>query len=149
MPGLINKQIQFAESVLEQRGLRYRIQYRPTNESNGAVLDQLYKGKRVKEGDRIPMGAVITLIVGQNDLGEPIPLMDFVGMTMDEAKSVMDTIGITSFTFVCPECATREDSLAAIIFSQTPEYIEGTTAYKSTQFTFSLKLNTESPIEFP
>jgi hypothetical protein len=95
------------------------------------------------------MGAIITLIVGQNDLGEPIPLMDFVGMTMDEAKYVMDTIGITSFTFVCPECATREDSLAARIFSQTPEYIEGTTAYKSTQFTFSLKLNAESPIEFP
>lgn len=149
MPGLINKQIQFAESVLEQRGLRFRIQYRPTNEANGSVLDQLYKGKRVKEGDRIPMGSIITLIVGQNDLGEPIPLMDFVGMTMDEAKYVMDTIGVTSFTFVCPECTTREDSLAARIFTQTPEYIEGTTAYKSTQFIFSLKLNTESPIEFP
>jgi beta-lactam-binding protein with PASTA domain len=149
MPGLINKQIQFAESILEQRGLRYRIQYRPTTEANGSVLDQLYNGRRVKEGDRIPMGAVITLVVGQNDLGEPIPLMDFAGMTIDEAKYVLDTIGITSYTFVCPECVTREDSLAARIFSQTPEYIEGTTAYKSTQFTFSLKLGAESPIDFP
>ncbi|MFY7945016.1 MAG: PASTA domain-containing protein [Crocinitomicaceae bacterium] len=149
MPGLINKQIQFAESILEQRGLRFRIQYRPTSEANGSVLDQLYKGKRVKEGDRIPMGAVITLIVGQNDLGEPIPLMNFVGMSMDEARYVMDTMGVTSYTFVCPECSTREDSLAAKIFSQTPEFIEGTTAYKSTQFTFSMKLGFDSEIDFP
>lgn len=149
MPGLINKQIQFAESILEQRGLRFRIQYRPTSEANGSVLDQLYKGKRVKEGDRIPMGAIITLIVGQNDLGEPIPLMNFVGMSMDEARYVMDTMGVTSYTFVCPECSTREDSLAAKIFSQTPEFIEGTTAYKSTQFTFSMKLGFDSEIDFP
>lgn len=149
MPGLINKQVQFAESILEQRGLRYRIQYRPTSEANGSVLDQLYKGHRVKEGDRIPMGAVITLIVGQNDLGEPIPLMDFVGMSMEEAKLVMDTIGITSYTFVCPQCITREDSMSARIFSQTPEYIEGSTAFKSTQFTFSLELGSDSQIDFP
>jgi beta-lactam-binding protein with PASTA domain len=149
MPGLINKQVQFAESILEQRGLRYNIQYRPTSEANGSVLDQLYKGKRVKEGDRIPMGAVITLIVGQNDLGEPIPLLNFLGMSMEEAKYAMDTIGVTSYTFVCPECTTREDSLAAKIFSQTPEFIEGTTVYKSTQFTFSLKLGFDSEIDFP
>jgi beta-lactam-binding protein with PASTA domain len=146
---LVNKQIQFAESILEQRGLRYRIMYRPTSEANGSVLEQLYKGRRVKEGDRVPMGGVITLIVGQNDLGEPIPLLDFVGMTMEEANYVLDTLGITSFNFVCADCSTREDSLSARIFSQAPEYIEGATAFKSTQFIFSLKLGEESPIDFP
>jgi beta-lactam-binding protein with PASTA domain len=144
---LINKQIQFAESILEQRGLRYIIQYRPSSEANGSVLDQLYKGKRVKEGDRIPMGAVITLIVGQNDQGEPIPLVNFVGMSMNDAQYVMDTLGITSFSFVCPECLTHEDSISARIFSQTPEFIEGTTTFKSTQFTFSLKLGFNSEID--
>jgi hypothetical protein len=75
--------------------------------------------------------------------------MNFVGMSMDEARYVMDTMGVTSYTFVCPECSTREDSLAAKIFSQTPEFIEGTTAYKSTQFTFSMKLGFDSEIDFP
>lgn len=149
MPGLVNKQIQFAESILEQRGLRFIIQYRPTNEANGSVLDQLYKGKRVKEGDRIPMGAVITLIVGQNDLGEPIELMNFVGMTMDEAKYVLDTLGASSYNFVCPDCITHEDSVVARIFSQTPEFIEGNTVFKSTQFTFSMKIGFDSEIELP
>lgn len=147
MPGLINKQVQFAESILEQRGLRYIIQYRPSNEANGSVLDQLYKGKRVKEGDRIPMGAVITLIVGQNDQGEPIPLVNFVGMSMSDAQYVMDTLGISSYSFVCPECLTHEDSISARIFSQTPEFIEGTTTFKSTQFTFSLKIGFNSEID--
>ncbi len=122
---------------------------RPTNEANGSVLDQLYKGKRVREGDRIPMGAVITLIVGQNDLGEPIELMNFVGMTMDEAKYVLDTLGASSYNFVCPECITHEDSVVARIFSQTPEFIEGNTVFKSTQFTFSMKIGFDSEIELP
>ncbi|MFN5846198.1 MAG: PASTA domain-containing protein, partial [Flavobacteriia bacterium] len=44
MPSLIDKSQRFAESILENRGLKLRIQYKPTNEANGAVLDQLYKG---------------------------------------------------------------------------------------------------------
>ena len=149
MPGLVNKQIQFAGSILEQRGLRFSIQYRPTNEANGSVLEQLYKGKRVKEGDRIPMGSIITLVVGQNDLGEPIELLNFVGMTMDEAKFVLDTLGVSSYNFVCPECISHEDSTVARIFSQTPEYIEGNTVFKATQFTFSMKIGFDSEIELP
>jgi beta-lactam-binding protein with PASTA domain len=148
MPSLVHKQLQFAESILEQRGLNFRIQYRATSEANGSVLDQLYRGRRIKEGDRIPIGAVVTLIVGQNDQGEPITLPNFVGLTMADARFIMDTLGVTSYSFVCPDCSTSQDSLAAIIFSQTPEFIEGTTVFKSTQFIFSMKRNV-SDIENP
>ncbi len=141
MPSLVHKQLQFAESILEQRGLRFSIQYRATSEANGSVLDQLFRGRRIKEGDRIPIGAVVTLIVGQNDQGEPITIPNFVGLTMSDARYIMDTLGVTSFSFVCPDCSTSQDSLAAIIFSQTPEFIEGSTVFKSTQFTLSMKRN--------
>jgi beta-lactam-binding protein with PASTA domain len=148
MPSLVHKQLQFAESILEQRGLRFSIQYRATSEANGSVLDQLFRGRRIKEGDRIPIGAVVTLIVGQNDQGEPITIPNFVGLTMSDARYIMDTLGVTSFSFVCPDCSTSQDSLAAIIFSQTPEFIEGSTVFKSTQFTLSMKRNI-SDIEIP
>jgi len=148
MPSLVHKQLQFAESILEQRGLRFSIQYRPTSEANGSVLDQLYKGRRLKEGDFIPIGAIITLIVGQNDQGEPIAIPNFVGLSMADARYIMDTLGVTSYSFVCPDCSTSQDSLAAIIFSQTPEFIEGSTVFKSTQFTLSMKRNV-SDIEMP
>ncbi|MFM1946971.1 MAG: hypothetical protein RL207_1254 [Bacteroidota bacterium] len=148
MPSLVHKQLQFAESILEQRGLRFSIQYRPTSEANGSVLDQLYRGRRIKEGERLPIGAVVTLVVGQNDQGEPITIPNLVGLTMADARFIMDTLGVTSYNFVCPDCSTGQDSLAAIIFSQTPEFIDGSTVFKSTQFTLSMKRNF-SDIEIP
>jgi eukaryotic-like serine/threonine-protein kinase len=139
MPSLIHKQIQFAQSILEGRGLRFRIQYRPSNEENGSVIEQLYKGNRVKDGARISIGSVITLIVGQNDLGDPVYTPNLVGLFRDEALYILDTLGIMSYNVICPDCFTREDSTSAVIFSQTPEYIEGATVLKSTQFTITMQ----------
>ncbi|MFM6964226.1 MAG: PASTA domain-containing protein [Sphingomonadales bacterium] len=139
MPSLLHKQIQFAQSILEQRGLRYIIQYQPTAEANGSVLDQRFKGRRIKEGERLPIGAVVTLIVGQNDEGEPIALPNLLGLTMSEAQLIFDTLGVSSYSFICPDCLTGQDSASARIFSQSPEYIEGTTVFKSTQFILSMQ----------
>jgi beta-lactam-binding protein with PASTA domain len=108
----------------------------------------LYKGRRIKEGDRIPIGAVVTLIVGQNDQGEPMAIPNFVGLNMSDARFILDTLGVTSFDFICADCSTPEDSLSAIIFSQTPEFIEGSTVFKSTHFMLSMK-RTISDVEKP
>lgn len=125
MPSLIDKSQRFAESILENRGLKFRIQYKPTNEANGAVLEQLYKGRTVKEGSRIPIGSTIVLIVGQNDAGEPMEIPNLVGMTIFEAKERLGSLGSFGYLPVCTECLTYEDSVAARIESQSPEYIEG------------------------
>lgn len=125
MPSLVDKSQRFAESILENRGLKFRIQYKPTNEANGAVLEQLFKGKMVKEGSRIPIGSTITLIVGKNDAGEPTEIPNLYGMTIFEAKDRLAQLGSFGFLPVCDECQTYEDSVAARIESQSPEYIEG------------------------
>jgi hypothetical protein len=138
MPSLVHKQIQLAESILEQRSLRFEIRYRSTSEENGSVLEQLYRGRRIREGEKIPRGAVVILIVGQNDLGEPILTPNLVGLFMDEVKMMLDTTGFTSYNFICPDCLTKEDSVTARVFGQTPEYIEGKTVLKSTHFTITM-----------
>lgn len=138
MPSLVHKQVQFAESILEQRSLRYDIKYRSTSEENGSVLEQLYRGRRIQEGEKIPRGATVVLIVGQNDLGEPLALPNLVGLPMDQVKMMLDTTGFTSYSFICQDCLTKEDSMAAIIFGQSPEYIEGKTVLKSTHFTITM-----------
>lgn len=139
MPSLLHKQIQFAQSILEQRGLRFIIQYQATAEANGSVLDQRFKGRRIKEGDRLSIGSVVTLTVGQNDESEPIVLPNLLGLTMSEARFIFDTLGVSSYSFICPDCNTSQDSALARIFSQSPEYIEGTTVFKSTQFILSMQ----------
>ncbi|TNF49228.1 MAG: PASTA domain-containing protein [Bacteroidetes bacterium] len=125
MPSLVDKSQRFAESILKNRGLKYRIQFKPTKEANGAVLGQLYKGREIKEGIRIPIGATITLVVGKNEESEPSDIPNLVGLTIFEAKERLASMGNFGFFPVCPDCITYEDSLAARIQSQSPEFLEG------------------------
>ena len=125
MPSLVDKSERFAESILKNRGLKYTIEYQTTNEANGAVLEQLFKGHTVREGTRIPIGSVIRLVVGKNDGGEPVEIPNLYGLTIFEARDRLASLGSFGFMPVCDECLTYEDSLAARIESQSPEYIEG------------------------
>ncbi len=126
MPSLIDKSIRFAESVLKNRGLRYKIEYRPSSEANGAVLDQLFNGKKIKEGVKIPIGSIITVIVGRNEGGQPVSLPNLYGLTIFEARDRLASISSLNFMPICPDCLTYEDSLVARIESQTPEFIDST-----------------------
>jgi beta-lactam-binding protein with PASTA domain len=135
MPSLVDKSQRFAESILKNRELKYRIQYKPTNEADGAVLEQMYKGKTIREGVRIPIGSTIILIVGRNELGAPVDIPNLVGMTIFEAKERLASMGNFGFFPVCPECLTYEDSVAARIQSQSPEFVEGMQVSGGSTFT--------------
>lgn len=125
MPSLMDKSERFAQSVLKNRGLKYRIQYKQTNESNGAVLKQLYKGVEIREGKRIPIGSTITIIVGRNEGGEPVDLPNLVGMTISEARGRLSGTGLSLFIGSCEGCTNAQDSTSASIQSQSPEFLEG------------------------
>lgn len=127
MPSLIDKSERFAESVLKNRGLKYRIEYRSTREANGAVLDQLYKGDKIKEGRRIPIGSTITIIVGRNEAGVPVEIPNLVGLTISEARGRLLGTSL-HFMLTCPDCENAADSSSAIVTSQSPEFLEGSMA---------------------
>lgn len=124
MPSLIDKSQRFAESVLKNRGLKYRVQYKQTSEANGAVLKQLYKGMEIREGKRIPIGSTITIIVGRNEGGEPVLLPDLNNLTISEARGRL-TGSLSLFIATCDGCMNGQDSSAARVISQSPEYLEG------------------------
>ena len=149
MPSLVDKSQRFAESILENRGLKFKIQYKPTNEANGAVLDQLYKGVHVKDGTRIPIGSTIVLIVGKNDVGQPTDIPNLYGLTIFEAKERLASLGAFGFLPVCDECLTYEDSLVARIDSQSPEYIEGILIPAGSTITVYAKKNFIDEVETP
>lgn len=148
MPSLVDKSERFAESILENRGLKCRIQYRATTEADGAVLEQLYKGTPVREGSKIPVGSTIVLIVGQNDAGEPVDIPDLYGLTLAEATELLQQMGEFVLVPVCADCLTADDSLAARIESQSPEYVEGITIHsRSTITVYATKEFVSSPKE--
>lgn len=140
MPSLINKQIQFAEDILKRRGLKCIIQYRPTTEANGSVLDQLFNGLQIKEGIKVPIGSNITLIVGQNDQGAPIPIPNLVGLYLGEALNILDTLGVQNVVINCVNCTNNQDSTGRPITRQTPEFYEGGTIFKATQITITIEV---------
>jgi beta-lactam-binding protein with PASTA domain len=125
MPSLIDKSERFAATILKNRGLRLKVTYKNTPESHGAVIEQRFKGARIKEGTKIPIGSTVLLIVGRYEGGQPIPVINLYGLTISEARERLASMpGITFFP-VCQECKTAADSLVARIGSQTPEYEEG------------------------
>jgi beta-lactam-binding protein with PASTA domain len=127
MPSLIDKSERFAQSILENRGLKYSITYEETSEADGAVLKQLYKGRTLREGEKVPAGAVITLIVGRNSATAPVEIPNLVGMSISQARSYLSSFGNLSLSLVCGDCMNADDSTSAVINSQSPEYLPGTT----------------------
>lgn len=132
MPSLIDKSERISESILKNRGLKCRKTYVPTSESNGAVLRQLYNGKEIKEGTKIPVGSTITLVVGQNNEAQPVTVIDLIGLTISDAKARLSGISLQISVGACDGCTNAADSANAEIYSQSPEFIEGVTVPSGT-----------------
>ncbi|PWL28789.1 MAG: hypothetical protein DCO96_08175 [Fluviicola sp. XM-24bin1] len=128
MPNLIDKSQRFAEGVLRNREFRYTLEYKPTKEADGAVLEQWYKGRKIEGGEKIPIGSKIKLIVGRNEVGILQDLPNLSGMSIVEAQREVERMLNMEFLLgVCQGCVTPEDSSAAVVFTQSPEWTEGAT----------------------
>lgn len=125
VPKLVDKSQRFAEGILRNRKFKYKLEYVPSKEAHGAVLEQLYQGKNVTPGTKIPIGSTIKLIVGRDEQGEPVLLPNLYGLTLVEAKSRVLAMGNMQFIPVCQGCETAADSSTAIVSSQSPEYMDG------------------------
>lgn len=125
VPCLVDKSQRFASSVLKSRGFRYSLEYKPSLEAHGAVLEQLYKNKSIECGKRLPIGSKIVLVVGRGEAGVPQDLPDLFGLTIEEAKARVARMNNMSFQPICEGCVTKADSLAARVETQSPEFTDG------------------------
>lgn len=141
MPSLIDKSQRFAESVLKNRGLNYKITYETTREADGAVLNQKFNGSIIKEGTKIPIGSTIEIIVGRNLVGEPVQIPDLKCLTINEVKSRLASLSSVSLFETYVGCSNYQDSINARVTSQTPEYIEGMMSPAGTTITILLEKN--------
>lgn len=119
MPLLEGLSFRNAELVMKQYGLRrgdttYRSDY-----AKNSVLEQLFKGERIKPGTRISMGSTIDMVLGsglgQNEFSVP----DLIGMTFAEAKIIIESNGLTIGSAMPDNDVT--DTSAAFVYRQQPE----------------------------
>lgn len=124
IPNFVSKSERYAIQVLENRGIKYKLKYESSKESNGAVLRQTFKNKPILVGQKIQIGEMITLVVGRDEGGEPIQIPNLVGLSLLEASNRVSKPSINLIP-ICIECLTKKDSSNAIIESQSPSFIEG------------------------
>lgn len=117
VPKLVHKSRRHAEGVLKIIGLKAKIKYRPYNDCNDCVIEQLYKNKPLKEGAKVPKGETITLILGQKS-GETVAIVDLMGLTIEEAEKRLSNSSLTMF-MTC-DCKSKKDSATAVIYKQAP-----------------------------
>ncbi|QQR85418.1 MAG: PASTA domain-containing protein [Flavobacteriales bacterium] len=121
MPALINLSKRQAISVLDILGIKVKeLQYKP-DACVDCVLDQLYKGKRIKPEERIRRGESITLVLGSGEGGERVPVPDVRGFTLGELASVLNHASLNLGVVVeCEGCNTAADSALARVQRQQP-----------------------------
>jgi|SRR5690554_847003 len=120
VPIVVSKSHRFAEAVLMTKGLRTKVEYEPSNEDQGSVMAQKYKGKDITSGQQVPINSVIELTVGKRTQGAMVGIPNLKGLTINEAKARF--LGSSSLRLypVYSGCETRKDSLNARVVRQTP-----------------------------
>jgi len=117
VPKLVHKSRRHAEGVLKIIGIKANIKYKPYNDCNDCVIEQLYKGKPLEEGAKIPKGATITLVLGQKS-GEKVTVGKLTGLTIEQARTRLSNSSLTMF--ISCDCKTKKDSAEAVIYRQSP-----------------------------
>jgi len=144
MPNLVDKSQRFAEGVLRNREFRYTLEYKPAKEAHGAVLEQHYKGNKIAAGKKIPIGSKIKLVIGRNEVGVLQDLPNLSGLSIVEARKAVESMLNMEFHLgLCQGCETPEDSAAAVVFTQTPEYMEGGTVESGGSIVVMARLDEE------
>lgn len=119
MPQLVGQSFRSAEIVLKQFGLKLGDTSYVPDFAKNSVKNQLYNGKEISFGTKVPMGASIDLVLssGISDVDMSVP--DLFGMTYSEAKILLEGNGLNIGSTV--PVGGVKDTMNAFIFRQSPE----------------------------
>ncbi|RYY86123.1 MAG: PASTA domain-containing protein [Chitinophagaceae bacterium] len=118
MPNLRGYNMRNAEMLLRNLGLKIGDTTSRPDFAKGTVLDQLVDGNPIAPGTKIRVGSVIDLVVGSGVGLEARSVPEFVGMTYEQARAVIESEGYILGSVVAPGV---RDSLAAFVIRQSPE----------------------------
>ncbi len=118
MPNLVSKSFRNAVLILQS----YRMVvgdtiFRP-DIAAGAILEQLWNGKKINPGTMLPYGSKIDLVVGEGLAQEEIDVPNLIGKSWMEAKTILTNSNLM-FTVICDGNIT--DTMSAIVYQQFPE----------------------------
>lgn len=118
MPALLGVSVTSALQYLKRSNLKLGDTLYKPDFAVGRILQQLANGTDVKSGTLLPYGTKITLVIGSGLGGEVSNYPDFYGMTLKQAYTILDTLGLSRGAIVVDKGT--KDSLQAYIYKQNP-----------------------------
>ena len=143
MPDLVGLSLRQARAELTSKGLFLgRITY-VSDEATNIVLRQTYRNAEIRKGRQVESGATIDLTVGLNDSDYITNVPNVVGMTYTRASEVLqdNSLNVGRLKFD-DSCRNYEDSLRAIVLSQSPGY-SAAPCQMGTEVSLSLSIDPE------
>jgi hypothetical protein len=119
MPELRGFSFRSAQMFLESLGLKVGKTTFVPDIARNAVKDQLYNGKTIDPGTKIPMSTSIDLVLG-NGLGQTqVAVPDLIGLTMSQAREYLSSDNISIGAVITDGAVS--DTANAYIIKQNPE----------------------------
>lgn len=119
MPNLAGFSIKSAEMYLQSLGLKLGyVTFKPDIARN-SVLEQLYNDQPIAPGTRIPIGGVISFILGSGVGGSEINVPNVIGMTLAEARAYLATVSVNIGSIVA--MGSISDSSSSFVVRQNPQ----------------------------
>lgn len=121
MPKLEGLSFRFALDNLTRNHLKLGDTSYRADFMKGSVLEQRYQGSEIKSGTPIRWGSSIDLIIGGGLVAKQIPVPDLTGLTVSEAKNILNEQGILLAAILTSGTVT--DTANAFIFRQNPSAV--------------------------
>ncbi|KQC01098.1 PASTA domain-containing protein [Pedobacter sp. Hv1] len=117
-PDIENKSFREAQSILESYRLKVGdTTYKP-DVAKDVVLEAYFGGQLIKNGEVLPTGSTINLVLGDGRGNEEVELPNLTGLTIDEAKFNLKGLMLTLGTVTYNGAIT--DTANAVIITQFP-----------------------------
>ncbi len=123
MPNLVDLPIRQAKAMIESSGLEIgQLRYKPDLSIN-VVIEQIYKGKVITEGDSLQKGSVVDLVLGKGLNNQRTQIPYLIGMLFEPAKNriLVSALNLGAFSYD-NTIHNEKDSLNAFVYKQNPEY---------------------------
>jgi beta-lactam-binding protein with PASTA domain len=123
VPNLINLPIRQALALIESSGLKMgESKYIPDLSIN-IVIEQLYNGKKISEGDSLQKGSVVDLVLGKGLSNQRTPVPLLLGMHLESAKNkiLLSSLNLGTYKYD-NTIVNSNDTLNAFVYKQNPEF---------------------------
>lgn len=118
MPNLLGMSYRNAALELRARGLKLGDTSYVPDIAKNAVKDQRINGISIRPGSDVPMGTVISLVLGAGVGMEQMPVPDLFGMNFGEAQAMLEATGISLGVILLDPDLT--DTTAGFVYWQNP-----------------------------